>query len=180
MSPGNPTRFSPRILFIANFRSSIGLGGGSLVRQDSHSKRVTIGPDSVGHRITSEARVFNGAVLTATDIAVTAGRASIGDVSLVSGLDQSVIDGAQKAIRSMLQNTLDAMKTSAADIPVYLVGGGSILAPDELVGVSRVHRFPHYDVANAVGAAIAQVRRTSDIIQTIAHRQPDIRYDRLV
>jgi len=59
----------------------------------------------------------------------------------------------------MLQNTLDAMKTSAADIPVYLVGGGSILAPDELVGVSRVHRFPHYDVANAVGAAIAQVRR---------------------
>lgn len=148
-------------MLIANFRSSVGLGGGSIVRQDSHSKRVTIGPDSVGHRITSEARVFNGATLTATDIAVAAGRASIGDVSRVAGLDRSMIDGAQKEIKSMLQNLLDAMKTSATDVPVYLVGGGSILAPDELVGVSRVHRFPHYDVANAVGAAIAQVRMTS-------------------
>ena len=161
MSPGSPTHFSSEALLILHFRSSFGLGGGSLVRQDSHSKRVTIGPDSVGHRITTEARVFNGAVLTATDIAVAAGRASVGDVSRVTGLDQSIIDGAQKAIRSMLQNTLDAVKTSAADIPVYLVGGGSILAPDQLVGVSRVHRFPHYDVANAVGAAIAQVRRAS-------------------
>lgn len=115
----------------------------------------------MGHRITSEARVFNGATLTATDIAVAAGRASIGDVSRVAGLDRSMIDGAQKEIKSMLQNLLDAMKTSATDVPVYLVGGGSILAPDELVGVSRVHRFPHYDVANAVGAAIAQVRMTS-------------------
>ena len=101
--------------------------------------------------------MFNGATLTATDIAVAAGRVSVGDASRVAALDQSVIDGARKAIKSMLQETLDAMKTSAMDIPVYLVGGGSILAPDELVGVSRVHRFPHFDVANAVGAAIAQV-----------------------
>ncbi|KAH0826673.1 hydantoinase [Lanmaoa asiatica] len=143
--------------------TSIGLGGGSLVRQDSHSKRVTVGPDSVGHRITSEARIFNGATLTATDIAVAAGRVSIGDVSRVVGLDQSTIERAQKAIKSMLQTTLDAMKTSAMDIPVYLVGGGSILAPDELAGISRVHRFPHYDVANAVGAAIAQTLSSTPV-----------------
>ncbi|KAG9313373.1 hydantoinase [Chiua virens] len=150
--------------------TSFGLGGGSLVRLDSHSKRVTIGPDSVGHRITSEARVFNGETLTATDIAVAAGRASIGDVSRVADLDQSIIDGAQKAIKAMLQNTLDAMKTSATDIPVYLVGGGSILAPDELVGVSRVHRFPHYDVANAVGAAIAQISGTIDSFEDVSSK----------
>lgn len=161
MSPGNLTRFSPGDFAHHKFPFSIGLGGGSIVRQDPHSERVTLGPDSVGHRITSEARVFNGATLTATDIAVAAGRVAIGDVSCVAGLDQFMIDGAQKAIKSMLQTTLDAMKTSAADIPVYLVGGGSILAPDELVGVSRVHRFPHYDVANAVGAAIAQVSMVS-------------------
>ena len=89
---------------------------------------------------------------------------SIGDVTRVAALEQSVIDGAQKAIKSMLQDTLDVMKTSVMGIPVYLVGGGSILAPDELIGVSRVHRFPHYDVANAVGAAIAQVRTTSLIL----------------
>ncbi|KIJ62134.1 hypothetical protein HYDPIDRAFT_189204 [Hydnomerulius pinastri MD-312] len=147
---------------------SIGLGGGSLIRQDSHTKRVTVGPDSVGHRITSEARIFNGSTLTATDIAVAAGRASIGDASLVADLGESVIDGAQRAIRNMLQNTLDAMKTSTMDVPVYPVGGGSILAPDELAGVSRVHRFPHYDVANAVGAAIAQISGTIDSFEDIS------------
>ncbi|KAF9225738.1 hydantoinase [Gyrodon lividus] len=148
--------------------TSIGLGGGSLVRQDPDTKRVTVGPDSAGHRITSEARIFNGSTVTATDIAVAAGRASIGDVSRVVDLDKSVIDGAQKAIRTMLQNTLDAMKTSVTDVPVYLVGGGSILAPDELVGVSRVHRFPYYDVANAVGAAISQISGIIDSFEDIS------------
>ncbi|KAI6148587.1 hydantoinase [Pisolithus tinctorius] len=137
--------------------TSIGLGGGSLIRQSPCTGNVAVGPDSVGHRISSEALVFNGSTLTATDIAVAAGRASIGDSSLVANIDPSIIDGAQKAIKVMLQNTLDVMKTSVADVPIYLVGGGSILAPDELEGVSRVHRLPHYDVANAVGAAIAQI-----------------------
>lgn len=87
MSPGKPTRCPHKRLITSNFRSSIGLGGGSIVRQDSHSKRVIIGPGSVGHRITSEACVFNGATLSATDIAVAAGRASIGNVSRVVNLD---------------------------------------------------------------------------------------------
>lgn len=119
-----------------------------------------MGPDSVGHAITSQALAFGGSTLTATDIAVATGRASLGDSSNFADVDSAVIEGAQKAIKAMLQNALDAMKTSAEDVPVYLVGGGSILAPDELNGVSRVHRFPHYDVANAVGAAIAQVGGT--------------------
>ncbi|KAI6168449.1 hydantoinase [Pisolithus thermaeus] len=142
--------------------TSIGLGGGSLVRQSPCTGNILVGPDSVGHRITSEALVFNGSTLTATDIAVAAGRASIGDPSLVENISPSTIDGAQKTIKAMLQNTLDIMKTSAADIPIYLVGGGSILAPDELEGVSRVHRLPHYDVANAVGAAVAQISGVVD------------------
>ncbi|KAH7886988.1 hydantoinase [Phlebopus sp. FC_14] len=148
--------------------TSIGLGGGSLVRRDMHTNKVTVGPDSVGHRITSKARVFNGSTLTATDVAVAAGRATVGDASLIADIDNSIIDSAQKAIKSMLQKALDAMKTSATDVPVYLVGGGSILAPDELAGVSSVHRFPHYDVANAVGAAIAQISGTVDSFEDIS------------
>ncbi len=37
------------------------------------------------------------------------------------------------------------------------MGGGSILLPDELADGGRVHRPEHYAVANAIGAAIAQV-----------------------
>ncbi|KAG1730811.1 hydantoinase [Suillus paluster] len=138
--------------------TSIGLGGGSIIREDPVTKKVTVGPDSVGLRITSESLAFGGSTLTATDVVVAAGRASnIGDESLVSKIDQSVIEGAQSAIKKMLQDYLDVMKTSSQDVPVYLVGGGSILAPDILAGISRVHRFPHFEVANAVGAAIAQI-----------------------
>lgn len=151
--------------------TSIGLGGGSVVREDPVTNKVTVGPHSVGHRITSESLVFGGSTLTATDVVVAAGRASnIGDESLVSGIGQSIIEGAQSAIKKMLQNYLDAMKTSSQDIPVYLVGGGSILAPDVLAGISRVHRFPHFDVANAVGAAIAQISGIIDSFEDTSTR----------
>ena len=70
-----------------NFRMpdvlSIGLGGGSRVR--SADGATTVGPDSVGFRLTSEALVFGGSTLTATDIAVASGRAQIGDAARVRG-----------------------------------------------------------------------------------------------
>ena len=39
---------------------------------------------------------------------------------------------------------------------VIAVGGGAVLLPDKLDGLEVV-RPPHYDLANAIGAAIAQV-----------------------
>ena len=48
------------------------------------------------------------------------------------------------------------MKTSPEDITVLLVGGGSIIAPDELEGVKEIIRPPFFGVANAVGAAMAK------------------------
>jgi len=53
---------------------SIGLGGGSIIDREA----VTVGPDSVGHRLLEEAIVFGGSVLTASDIAVAAGRTQMG------------------------------------------------------------------------------------------------------
>ena len=62
-----------------NFRMpdvvSIALGGGSIV--DTNPLRV--GPISVGHRLTQEARVFGGETLTASDLAVAGGLARMGD-----------------------------------------------------------------------------------------------------
>lgn len=48
------------------------------------------------------------------------------------------------------------MKVSPEAIQVLLVGGGGIIAPDRLSGVSRIIRPPFFDVANAVGAAMAK------------------------
>ena len=47
----------------------------------------------------------------------------------------------------------DRMKSDARDVPLIAVGGGSVLIPDR-VAVARV---ANHAVANAVGAAIAQV-----------------------
>jgi N-methylhydantoinase A/oxoprolinase/acetone carboxylase beta subunit len=65
------------------------------------------------------------------------------------------------------------MKTSAEEVPVIAVGGGSILLPEKLQGVSKVHKPDHYEVANAVGAAIAQVSGTIDRVFSLAERSRD-------
>ena len=96
--------------------------------------------------------------MTASDIVSAAGLADgLGDSTKTTSIDKKTIAAAQAKIKAMMEVTIDSMKTSTANIAVYLVGGGSVLAPDSLSGVSRVVRFKNYGVANACGAAIAQV-----------------------
>jgi N-methylhydantoinase A/oxoprolinase/acetone carboxylase beta subunit len=135
-----------------NFRMpdvlSLGIGGGS------HVKGSEVGPQSVGYEVTSRALVFGGDVLTATDLAVAAGLAQIGDPERVSGIDPKP---ALARIEERIAETVDRMKTSADPIPVVVVGGGSILLRDSLPGASELFKPEHFAVANAIGAAIAQV-----------------------
>src|SRR5690606_15338174 len=42
-------------------------------------------------------------------------------------------------------------------VPLIIVGGGSILVGNEVEGVSEMLRPAHAGVANAVGAAVAQI-----------------------
>jgi N-methylhydantoinase A/oxoprolinase/acetone carboxylase beta subunit len=65
------------------------------------------------------------------------------------------------------------MKTTSEAVPVVLVGGGSILLPDSLAGASRVVRPEHFDVANAIGAAISQVSGAVDGVYDVAGRGRD-------
>ena len=142
-----------------NFRMpdilSIGLGGGSLV--SLHSGRVRVGPHSVGYRIATEALVFGGTQLTATDIAVAAGYADIGDRARVSHLDARLVQSAVDEIHRLAEDALDRMKTSSTPAHVILVGGGSVLIHRELAGVGDLTVPAQAGVANAIGAAIAQV-----------------------
>ncbi|KIE25365.1 hydantoinase subunit beta [Streptomyces sp. MUSC 125] len=151
-----------------NFRMpdvvSIGIGGGSLVRFEGAEAQV--GPKSVGFRLPQRAMVFGGGTLTATDVAVAAGRAKIGDPSLVAHLDRDLVSAALDVIVRRVVASVERMRTSPEPLPVVAVGGGSILLPDQLEGV-EVHRPENYSVANAVGAAIAQVGGEVDRVYSI-------------
>jgi hypothetical protein len=57
----------------------------------------------------------------------------------------------------MLAEGVDRMKTDATPLPLIAVGGGAFLVPDAMDGIAEVVRVPHAEVANAVGAAIAQI-----------------------
>ena len=132
---------------------SIALGGGTVVQPDPWR----IGPESVGYRLTHEALVFGGQTPTATDLAVAAGRAELGDPRLVAGLTPSLVARGMTEIQERVETAIDSVKLSQDAAPVVLVGGGSILLGDTLAGASRVLRPENAGVANAIGAAIAQV-----------------------
>ncbi|HLH70084.1 MAG TPA: hydantoinase/oxoprolinase family protein [Candidatus Dormibacteraeota bacterium] len=153
-----------------NFRMpdvlSVGLGGGSLVR--GGGPELEIGPQSVGYQITERALVFGGDTLTATDLAVAAGLVEIGDAERVRGLDQALVEAGMGLIQSRLADLVDRVKTSAEPLPVVVVGGGSVLVRDDLPGASRVVKPDHFAVANAIGAAIAQVGGETDRIFSLA------------
>ena len=142
-----------------NFRMpdvlSIALGGGSRVRISDGA--VAIGPDSVGYELTERALVFGGTELTTTDVAVRAGQARIGEPERVAGLDAAAVTAVLDSIQRRIEDAIDQMKTSSRPVPVILVGGGAVLLKRTLRGTSEVHRPPHSEVANAVGAAISMV-----------------------
>ena len=146
-----------------NFRMpdvvSIGLGGGSIVRQKEDGT-VTVGPDSVGYQITEKALCFGGDVCTATDIAVRLGMTDLGDKALVAGIDEAFAKKAMATIRALCEDSIDAMKVSSDDVDVILVGGGSIVLPENLAGAKSVTKHEHGGVANAIGSAISKVSGT--------------------
>ena len=144
----------------SNFRMpdilAIGLGGGSLVHDEGEGG-VRIGPQSVGHRLVTEGLLFGGQTLTATDIVVAAGGADVGDRAKVASLEPRVVARGIETIQRMLDDNIEKMKPSSQPLPVVLVGGGAILVTQELTAASQMLRPEHSGVANAVGAAIAQI-----------------------
>ena len=156
-----------------NFRMpdilSIGLGGGSLVCENGD--KVTVGPDSVGYRLLSEGLIFGGGTLTASDIAVAGGQTSFGEPDRVADLSPALVSQARQAIRELIDDGVDRMKTTPDDIPMILVGGGSVIVSETPEGVSEMLHPEHAGVANAIGAAIGQVSGEIDRIYNIAGPQ---------
>jgi N-methylhydantoinase A/oxoprolinase/acetone carboxylase beta subunit len=157
-----------------NFRMpdvfSIGLGGGSLVVDAPGG--VTVGPRSVGFRIVEQALVFGGDQLTTSDIVVADGAADLGDKAKVAHLDPALIRRARDRIAFMLEDCIERARISADPLPVIVVGGGSILVEGPIAGLELI--LPdHFAVANAVGAAIAQVSGEVDRVYALADMSRD-------
>jgi N-methylhydantoinase A/oxoprolinase/acetone carboxylase beta subunit len=166
-----------------NFRMpdlvTIALGGGTVITESASGGRPpqtpptgsatggpgapVIGPQSVGFRLRHEALVFGGTTPTLTDAAVASGRAALGDPALI-GRHAGRLRAAARRADEMLADAIDRVKTAKGDRALIAVGGGSILVPDDLPGISEVIRPEHFDAANAVGAAIASVSGQVDRI----------------
>ena len=133
---------------------TVALGGGTVVHGEARAPRL--GPESVGFRLEQEALVFGGDTPTLTDAAVATGRAEIGDASRVEP-HRELLQAAMREADAMFAEAVERMKTSKQDVPLVVVGGGSILSASEVEGVSVVERPERFDVTNAVGAALAAV-----------------------
>ena len=139
-----------------NFRMpdliSIGMGGGTIIHDDGR-----VGPDSVGYNVITEALVMGGSTPTLSDASVRAGRLDgFGDAALAQGLDADRSAAAIAWVDDQVQELCDRLKASRQALPLIAVGGGSHLVADDVPGVSEVIKPPHFAVANAYGAAIAE------------------------
>ncbi|TAQ83538.1 hypothetical protein B7494_g8138 [Chlorociboria aeruginascens] len=133
---------------------SVALGGGSIVRT-SDSGRTSVGPDSVGSKLELESIAFGGNTLTTTDLALSndATAKMVSNESRYNGLGE---------VRRIVEEAVDLVKTKQGDARVILVGGGSIIVGEHIIGVGEIIRPKYLEVANAVGAAIAKVSGAVD------------------
>ena len=158
-----------RTLFRMPDLLSLGLGGGTLV---TAGEPLRIGPESVGYQLTERGLVFGGEELTCTDVAVAAGLIDLGDRQRVATLPAERVKACLGRIHAMIEEGVDRVKTDAGEVPLIAVGGGCFLVPETLPGVSEVVHVPHQAVANAVGAAIAQVSGEADqIFQNLSREE---------
>jgi len=86
----------------------------------------------------------------------------------VSDLDPRAVEAGVRWIQDRVAELIDRVKTSAEALPVVVVGGGSVLVRDTVAGASRVVKPDHFAVANAIGAAIAQVGGETDRVFSLA------------
>ena len=140
-----------------NFRMpdviAIGLGGGSLIGPDGRS----CGPQSVARELRKKALCFGGSVMTLTDVAVSQGRLAISDALRPKPVETEVCEAVDSLVVEKLAAAVDLMKPGGAVLPVILVGGGAPLIPGDTLAGCPIVRPDDADVANAIGASIAQV-----------------------
>lgn len=72
---------------------------------------IVVGPSSVGYKLTTEALVFGGDIMTSTDIAVASGLCdNVGDKERVKHITEDVRSGALEEIKRKIETAVDRVK----------------------------------------------------------------------
>jgi N-methylhydantoinase A/oxoprolinase/acetone carboxylase beta subunit len=148
---------------------SIGMGGGSHVQVERNS--ITIGPKSSGSRTFSESVSFGGSQTTLTDIALALGYIDI------PGARPENVDLSLRGCRAVINEGVGKIYELIAKIgpevcslPIVMIGGGATLFPKKLLD-ERFIIPPYARVANAYGAALAEISATIDTVVSLEERQ---------
>jgi len=147
---------------------SLPLGGGTVVRR--HAGRVTVGPDSVGYRLTQEGLAFGGGQATFTDVVLSLGRADLDVPVPRPSVERNLAENAYRVALEVLERGIQRMRPSADPLTGIGVGGGSVLLPECLDGNVEDDRPDDYAVANAICAAISEVSGSVDRIVAVGER----------
>jgi N-methylhydantoinase A/oxoprolinase/acetone carboxylase beta subunit len=148
---------------------SIALGGGTLLHDENGSMRLD--SKSCGRHLEREAYCFGGKTLTLTDAGAVLGVLAIPG-ELPKAIPCSKLQ-AEQILRSAYAKTLALVQKVQGrnqDLPILFVGGGACLFPSEWLDV-RCVRPLQASIANAYGAALAEVTATIDKIVALDERE---------
>lgn len=144
--------------------TSIPLGGGTRITLGS---TIEIGPQSVGYDLKSQSQSFGGKTLTLTDIALSLGHCEIPD-SQPPKPEMSFCE-----VMKIVMERVNLLITKVRgfkfkDFKVVCVGGGAALLDKKEIKMCIPE---HYMVANAYGAALAELAATFDAVMSLDNRE---------
>ncbi len=151
---------------------SLPIGGGSVIENISGKHQLSA--QSCGKDLKKFAQVFGGKHLTLTDAAVLLDKLRVPeacpkDIQLSRKCAEEILE----ATLGRIEYAIQKMKGVHKELPVFIVGGGAAIL-DELFS----HRYgikgsiPHHaHVANAFGAALAEVSFTIDRVCSLEKRE---------
>ncbi|HEV8052726.1 MAG TPA: hydantoinase/oxoprolinase family protein [Parachlamydiaceae bacterium] len=148
---------------------SIAMGGGSHI--DINKESIEIGPQSCANSFLTQSVAFGGKQLTLTDIALALGYfempgARIKNIKLSHRGCKTVINEAVRKIYELISK----IGPEELQLPIVLIGGGASLFPKNLLD-GRFIIPPYAHVANAYGAALAEISATVDTVVSLDERQ---------
>ncbi len=143
---------------------ALAIGGGSYIEMRDHE--IRIGPQSVGRDLFQKAQLFGGSFLTLTDAAYAAGYMDMPQAMAPTLSSQQGKEILEQVLNKM-RDGISKMQGKRKDLPVIVVGGGA-----SLLSIKSNQIIPeNYNVANAYGAALAEISCTIERVVVLDDRE---------